>query len=415
MSNQDFVTINVKNEYISKATKNVILMLPGFENHDPRQYSVKQLRTEMNDYMRQHNAYKKGLRIDDYYKLYVYNHPPQAPQNLNPLKRYVDTDEYKSRQQKKKDKELFKKGKPSKKYADTDDIRMKRKSNNRDDDLFNNIIPSFKRKTERKQFIDKQKLHHEFKIGDEIELLKIPYDKLNKLNKEYRARMKEIKNRKQFTEYLTKYIDLANKQIGFDIVIGDDETKRYAFNETLRYIDNNCKDDSNCKVWIKCIGIDGERRYFPLNDAMNPSKISIEQFIAHIAGEIELEMPESDVGEFIVEAFIPVKYEIIFEKKEKRAKRKRNQKVVRYYHEKLNDNTGDVEVIEDEIDEDFRELIEGSFFKYINLSGIDLTRYQIYDKIDSNNYNDNCFVYAVLQSGVFTELEMNELRRIVRK
>ena len=37
----------------------------------------------------------------------------------------------------------------------------------------------------------------------------------------------------------------------------------------------------------------------------------------------------------------------------------------------------------------------GAFFKYINLTDIDLTRYGIYKNIDKENYNDTCLIDAL--------------------
>ena len=83
-----------------------------------------------------------------------------------------------------------------------------------------------------------------------------------------------------------------------------------------------------------------------------------------------------------------------------------------------NEETGKTEIVE-KIDgeevvvesvDDFRRALESAFFPYINLlDSLDLTRYQIYNSIDKKNFRDNCFVYACIQSGVFTEDEIHKL------
>ena len=53
-------------------------------------------------------------------------------------------------------------------------------------------------------------------------------------------------------------------------------------------------------------------------------------------------------------------------------------------------------------------------WKYINLSGIDLTDFQLYSEINPKKYRDNCFVYACITSGVFSKEEIDYLRTYVQ-
>jgi hypothetical protein len=46
----------------------------------------------------------------------------------------------------------------------------------------------------------------------------------------------------------------------------------------------------------------------------------------------------------------------------------------------------------------------GAFFKYVNLTDIDLTRYGIYKQIDNQNYNDTCLIYALKNALVSDEI-----------
>ena len=52
---------------------------------------------------------------------------------------------------------------------------------------------------------------------------------------------------------------------------------------------------------------------------------------------------------------------------------------------------------------------QGGFFKYYNLTAIDLTDYQIYDN-KQDVYSENCFVYALMKSEILTEIEINSIR-----
>ena len=54
---------------------------------------------------------------------------------------------------------------------------------------------------------------------------------------------------------------------------------------------------------------------------------------------------------------------------------------------------------------------EGAFFPYYSKLNIDLSDFQIYNS-KPKNYKDNCFVYAMLQSGKLNEKEMFQLRSI---
>jgi hypothetical protein len=52
---------------------------------------------------------------------------------------------------------------------------------------------------------------------------------------------------------------------------------------------------------------------------------------------------------------------------------------------------------------------QGGFFKYYNLTAIDLTDFQIYD-YKQDVYTENCFVYALKESTLLTDEEINSIR-----
>jgi len=56
----------------------------------------------------------------------------------------------------------------------------------------------------------------------------------------------------------------------------------------------------------------------------------------------------------------------------------------------------------------------GAFFKHLNLTNIDLTRYGIYNNIEKENYSDNCLIYA-LKMGGMNEIKLNQSRMIIKE
>jgi hypothetical protein len=56
-----------------------------------------------------------------------------------------------------------------------------------------------------------------------------------------------------------------------------------------------------------------------------------------------------------------------------------------------------------------KDTNQGGFFKYYNLTAIDLTDFQIYD-YKQNVYTENCFVYALMKSETLTETEINSIK-----
>jgi len=51
----------------------------------------------------------------------------------------------------------------------------------------------------------------------------------------------------------------------------------------------------------------------------------------------------------------------------------------------------------------------GAFFKYYNLTDIDLSRYGIYKNIEESDYSDNCLIHSLKQSNIFTEEEISNI------
>ncbi len=106
--------------------------------------------------------------------------------------------------------------------------------------------------------------------------------------------------------------------------------------------------------------------------------------------------------------FIPVRYEVQFIDMSK------SKDGVHFKVMMQDMNTNEIYDEEVELDEDYRNTPEGSFFPYINRSPIDLSAYQIFHEVKKKNYRDNCFVYVCIQSGVFTDDEIDDLRIFVQ-
>ena len=85
---------------------------------------------------------------------------------------------------------------------------------------------------------------------------------------------------------------------------------------------------------------------------------------------------------------------------------------------KMKQNGSDVELVQEIINLKQVSLIpfdrkkdnnQGGFFKYYNKTVIDLTDFQIYD-YKQDVYTENCFVYALKESGILTNEEINSIR-----
>ena len=56
-----------------------------------------------------------------------------------------------------------------------------------------------------------------------------------------------------------------------------------------------------------------------------------------------------------------------------------------------------------------KDTNQGGFFKYYNKTAIDLTDFQIYNN-EPKKYDENCFVYALMQTEILTETEINSIK-----
>ena len=273
-----------------------------------------------------------------------------------------------------------------------------------DNELFNKIrnekINRQQQKQQRKQY--KQSIKEAASIEKSLFNLPTNFYTTSKTEerKAYENRIREVSNKSNFQKYMKEFMNNVNHKISFETVIGDDEDKRLAFCEMLRHCYSL---DVNVRPVIKAHTIDGTYKYFTLSDNHD-----LNNTIGHIAGTIDLTTYSSDENPSYTGSFIPIRYELLFIHKNM------EKKTAKFSIKKQDPDTNDIYEEDIEIDKEYRERKEGSFFPYINLSNIDLTDFQIFNSVDKSNYKDNCFVYACIKSGVFTNQEIYHLRYIIK-
>ena len=209
----------------------------------------------------------------------------------------------------------------------------------------------------------------------------------NEARRDYERRLRQISDQKLFKSELGNLMKNASNEISFETDIGRSDIKRYAFTEMLRHL---YRSNTNSKVVVLAHTLDNKKKWFTLSDKQN-----IESTIGHISGELDLTTDQSDTNPYITNAFIPVRYELVFLNKSQ------TKDGVKFHIKKQDPDSNKVFDEDVEIDDDYRATPEGSFFPYVNLSDIDLSSFQIFKSIERKNYRDNCFVFACLQSGVF--------------
>ena len=136
------------------------------------------------------------------------------------------------------------------------------------------------------------------------------------------------------------------------------------------------------KPYLILEDLNGVKKYLPLEHKTST------QLVERILGEVTTTQDASDSQEYINGAFIPVIFQVSF-----------------YDRDTVIDLGEEINL---------REFHDGEFWKYINLSGIDLSVLQIYSEIKPNYYRDNCFVYACIKSKVFSKEEIEFLRTYVQ-
>ena len=327
------------NKLLSRLTKREILRLPGFENMT--NLSAPQLKRELRERVKALKL-KRGARVIDFV--------PKAPEPV-PVKRSVDTDEYKARMNKKIDDEMFSKLKSLPKSVS--------------------------------------------KFADKTNYLR-------------------YKNVDFYQKWFNDYLTRVKKGESLSIDLGDNKDQIRAFENVVYYLSKTPM--QNQMITISAYNLNGNHHDFTLN---NRNKSKLNTMLGIISGRIDItkksthddfEYEETDFGTY----FHPTKlYLVIRNIEAKNSKNKRaktiKKKVVHYDKDNVVDG-----VVEESVDAVMNEILGGSFWPYINKSGINLEKYQIFSSFDKNNYIDNCFVYACKQSNLFDTNEIESLINVIK-
>ena len=151
---------------------------------------------------------------------------------------------------------------------------------------------------------------------------------------------------------------LDNRQT-LTVDINSNENLKNAFAEVLRnYLLN--PNTRNVRTVLMMEDLNGNRKYITLNDE---SRNHIDSLIKRVNGTLtENDDRFSGDEEIITGSFIPVIFRILFP-----------------------NNRTQEEDLGEEIDITLYNIRDGRFWKYVNISGIDLKKYQIFDSFSKSN------------------------------
>lgn len=352
---------------LSKVQLIILLLKLGVEPKNYREdYKyILQYRKE-NNIRRNESSYDKLCEFID----------KQDVPKPKPIKKYIETDEYKNRQRSKNDKLLFKKFQESKiKQKELKQLKQQKKES-----IKTNAIYEYQIKN----------------VNNVYETTK------NEKRKIYEKTAKKL-NKEKFQWKIRQYIAIMRKHSDFEIKLTSIE-KRKAFQQAIRILNREI-DDNKFKPIMYAIDENGRKEYLTIGkESIKNIKIDIEKIIKFLDDRYEGEYVTTNDDIVTKDEFHPIIFGIKFLEYNKKNKKLRKRK-----YNKQNDN-----IDEEEIDLHTNIINDGEFWKYLNTSNIDLSVYQIFSNIDPNNYTDNCFVYACIQSGVFTDLEIESLRMTIR-
>ena len=210
---------------------------------------------------------------------------------------------------------------------------------------------------------------------------------------EYERFLSEVEDREAFNRYLREFIRRMRNLETFTVNVSDDYTRRLAFLQAIRSLSHNRQllqsnmfnpqSGSNARNSVLRItehDMQGNSQTFLLTPNRN-----INTLIKRLNSEVIDEPDSVSDDRYQVASVHPI---VSFTFKA----------------------GTDVE----EFDPSVYEQIDGEFFPYTNKTPIDLSVLQIYDRIDAEYYKDSCFVYACIQSKLFTSEEIDYLRVTVR-
>ena len=268
------------------------------------------------------------------------------------------------------------------------DEEEKEQQKREDDELFNKLSAVKKQREQKKKQRKEYKQSIKNAATTERDFMNINFDSTpskTENRKAYESNLFRAEDKSLFKKNVQKFVKKLKQEQNIRIDTSDNNDLKLAFAESVRAFRNNNLFNTDKKVFLVLEDLNGVRKYISFkHEGQNSS-----QLVDKILGEVTTESDASDSNEYINSQFIPVIFEIQF----------RNR---------VENDLGD------EIDMNMYNLYDGEFWKYINLSGIDLTDFQIYSEINPKNYRDNCFVYACIVSGVFSKEEIDYLRTYVQ-
>ena len=351
---------------LSRLSKSEILSLPGFDRYGS--LKIKELKPILKKSIKQMNIAFRGVRVSDYVNRF--NEIREQKQSDDDLFKRMST----MKHQQQKQHQSHEQYKQSLK-----DTAMFERSLMNMSELYSVPKPS-----ESKLFIES--------------LMNVDTEYTTTKSDERLRYEENVHDKDEYQNEMKRMMLAAKNHESFEIDIDDDSEKQYAFVKVLRYIRK--MKTNEWRPIITGYDMNGNGRKFSIN-----KELDLETMIRCILGEITVEDYSSDCDPNLIGwDYIPVRFEVKFIKMTKNEETGKTE-----FIEKVDGE----EVVIESVD-DFRGSPDGGFFPYINLiNGLDLTRYQIFNTINKNNYRDNCFVYACVQSGVFNDDELHKLRSIM--
>ena len=387
-------------------TKAEILRLKGFTSKD-KELSMKQLQTKLSQIRKSINlTNKRGITVADYTNAYNTSHFPKK--FLSKLtKREILTLDGMKLYEKLPLKELKKKLNERAKL-----FGLKKGATTMD---FNNAKPTIPSAPENVPILpryvdsDEYKMRMTKKSDDELFNKKLP--SVRQKNIDDRTDYSTYKNTKFYQKWYGKYLSHVKKGESVEITIGDDKDKMTAFENVIRYLVSTPM--QNKIIYLSSSDLAGHTVKFTLNNA---NKGRINTMLDCLSGRIDITRSTSGDAYSYDEnssVYYPVKASINILNIQKNGKKTHvTRKTVKDTKSSTKSNITEYSI--EEWEAQINNVVSGAFWKYINNSGIDLTKYQIFSNFDKVNYKDNCFVYAAKQSGLFDANDIESLIDIVK-
>ena len=262
--------------------------------------------------------------------------------------------------------------------------KEKEKQKREDNELFSKLSSM---KTQKKKHKEQRKAYKQSikeTAKTEREFMNINYESISKTENRqaYESSLERAQDKTFFKNSLQDFVQRLKRNENINVDASNNEDLKLAFAEAIRAFKNKNLFGTQKHAYLILEDLNGVKKYLPLEHKTST------QLVERILGEVTTTQDASDSQEYINGAFIPVIFQVSF-----------------YDRDTVIDLGEEINL---------REFHDGEFWKYINLSGIDLSVLQIYSEIKPNYYRDNCFVYACIKSKVFSKEEIEFLRTYVQ-